>query len=108
MALMGASVLSLLVSSVTFAMSKHSSTVFNIHLSILSSLKQENVAIGDQLSEDIAKSCGYSDAADMYSSEVKDIMDRWGILSKEYTEWNKFSKDRYKFEVIIRHCKEGV
>lgn len=108
MALMGASVLSLLVESVTFAMSKHSAMAFNIHLSILSTLKQDNLRIGDKLSEDIARSCGYSDAADMYSAEVKDIMDRWGILTKEYTDWNKSSKDRFKFEVIIRYCREGV
>ena len=43
----------------------------------------------------------------MYSAEVKDIMERY-YLGKEYAEWNKFSKERFKFEVIVRHCQEGV
>lgn len=107
MALIGISIMSLLVTTVSFSLSKHSSLVFHIHLAILSSLKDANVSKGDVLSEEIAKACGYSNTADMYSSEVKDIMERY-FLSKEYTEWTKFSKERFKFEVIIKHCNEGV
>ena len=25
-----------------------------------------------------------------------------------YTKWNKYSSDRYKFEIIIRNCLQGV
>ena len=96
-----------MVKTVSFSLSTHSSTVFRIHLAILSSLKGENVAKGDDLSEMIAKACGYTDSADMYSTEVKEIMERY-FLSKEYAEWTKFSKERFKFEVIIKHCREGV
>lgn len=55
----------------------------------------------------LAKACGYSTTAEMYSAEVKEIMERL-FLSKEYVNWDKFSKDRFKFEVIIKHCQEGV
>lgn len=99
--------LSQVVKTVSFSLSTHSAHVFRIHLAILSSLKAENEAKGDELSEMIAKACGYTDSADMYSSEVKDIMERY-FLTKEYAEWNKFSKERFKFEVIIKHCREGV
>lgn len=107
MALSGLALLSLVVKTVSFSLSSHSSQVFKIHLAILSSLKAENELKGDELSENIAKACGYSNSADMYSTEVKDIMEKY-FLSKEYSEWNKFSKERFKFEVIIKHCKEGV
>lgn len=105
--MVGLNLLSQVVKTVSFSLSTHSSTVFRIHLAILSSLKGENVAKGDDLSEMIAKACGYTDSADMYSTEVKEIMERY-FLSKEYAEWTKFSKERFKFEVIIKHCREGV
>ena len=28
--------------------------------------------------------------------------------SKSYTKWHKFSHSRFKFDLIIRNCKEGV
>jgi hypothetical protein len=61
----------------------------------------------DQLTAKLARVCGYDSAPEMYSTEVKDIMERY-FLTKEYREWNKYSKERFKFEVIIKHCRDGV
>lgn len=59
------------------------------------------------LTENLAKACGFSSAAEMYSSEVQDLMERY-FMSKEYADWNKYSKERFKFEVVVRNCKQGV
>ena len=61
----------------------------------------------DALTAKLAKVCGYGSANEMYSTEVKDIMERY-FLTKEYKEWTKYSKERFKFEVIIKHCRDGV
>jgi len=29
-------------------------------------------------------------------------------ISKSYVDWGKYSKDRFKFDVIVRNCKEGI
>ena len=107
MSLVGLNLLSQIVKTTSYSLSAHATPVFMIHLAILSSLRGSNEAKGDILSEEIAKACGYHDSAEMYSSEVKDIMEKY-FLTKEYVEWTKFSKERFKFEVIIKHCREGV
>lgn len=43
----------------------------------------------------------------MYSNEVKEILEKL-YLEKDYAAWDKYSKDRFKFDVIVRFCKEGI
>ena len=43
----------------------------------------------------------------MYSKEVKEIMEQF-YLSKDYSTWDKYSKDRFKFDVIVRFCNQGI
>jgi len=43
----------------------------------------------------------------MYSEEVKEILEQM-YLKKGYAEWDKYSKDRFKFAVIVRFCNRGI
>lgn len=55
----------------------------------------------------LAQKSGYSSVSDLHSNEIS-------ILIKEFTEkksfltWNRTSRDRFKFDVIIRNCKAGI
>jgi len=43
----------------------------------------------------------------MYSEEVKEILEEM-YLKKGYAEWDKYSKDRFKFAVIVRFCSRSI
>lgn len=43
----------------------------------------------------------------MYSEEVKEILEKM-YLDKGYSKWDKYSKDRFKFSVIVRFCSKGI
>lgn len=55
----------------------------------------------------MAINCGYTNVGELYSYEVQNMLNDL-YISKSYTEWNKSSKDRFKFDVIVRNCKEGI
>jgi hypothetical protein len=107
-AVLGAKFLDILVDKASFSLANHSSVIFNIFLAMQSTIHQkEGSAALEPLAEKLAKVLGYSSSSEMYSAEVKDFMERL-YLAKDYKSWHKFSKDRFKFEVILRHCKEGI
>lgn len=41
--------------------------------------------------------------AELHAAEIGPILESM-IKNKEYTQWNKTSKNRFKFDTIIRNC----
>lgn len=56
---------------------------------------------------ELSKICGYTSIAELHSNEVSILIDEFSN-NKSYASWNKYSRDRYKFDVIVRNCKEGI
>lgn len=52
----------------------------------------------------LAHKAGYSSVAELHSHEVGPTLARL-IGNKEYTQWGKASKDRFKFDAIVRNCQ---
>ena len=61
----------------------------------------------EETTEKLAQASGYQDAAGMYSVEVKEILEQM-YLDKGYAKWEKTSKERFKFNVIVRFCSKGI
>jgi len=55
----------------------------------------------------LAKNCGYIDISELFSNEVSIVLNEY-IQTESYLNWNKYSSERYKFEIIMRNCKEGI
>lgn len=51
----------------------------------------------------LAQETGYKSVAELYSQEVEIILN--GYTKEVVSGWNKYSKDRYKFGLIVRNCK---
>lgn len=98
-----------MVDRVGYGLAKVHAEIFDSYLIIQSTLYQKEAAAAslEVLTEKLAKNCGYNSTSEFYSEEVKTVMYRF-FEEKEYQSWNKFSKDRFKFEVIVRHCREGI
>lgn len=98
-----------MVDRVGYGLAKVHTEIFDSYLIIQSTLYQKEAAAAslEVLTEKLAKNCGYNSTSEFYSEEVKTVMYRF-FEEKEYQSWNKFSKDRFKFEVIVRHCREGI
>lgn len=57
--------------------------------------------------EMLAKKGGYGGVAELNASEIGPALTNM-IKNKEYTQWNKTSKNRFKFDMIIRNCYSEV
>ena len=57
--------------------------------------------------EVLAHKSGYKSVSDLHSNEISVLLKEF-IINKCYMTWNKYSRDRFKFDVIIRNCKEGA
>ena len=57
--------------------------------------------------ENLAKFNGFSDLKELYSYEVSTIMKSM-FDSNPYLQWNRGSRDRHKFDVMVRNCGLGV
>lgn len=55
----------------------------------------------------LALNCGYQNSSELYSVEISNIITEFE-KSESYKDWNPYSKDRFKFDVIIRNCGTGV
>ena len=55
----------------------------------------------------LSKVCGYESISELHSNEVSILLDEFQ-KTKSYQSWNKYSRDRYKFDLIVRSCKEGI
>lgn len=51
----------------------------------------------------LSQKAGFANIADLNASEIGPILERM-IKTKEYTNWNRTSKNRFKFDTIIRNC----
>lgn len=84
------------------------SKIFGTLVTVQSILSQLNKM---ELFEDsilqLALNCGYVDIGGLYSDEVANIFNDL-YISKSYSDWGKYSKDRFKFDVLVRNCKEGI
>ena len=83
--------------------------LFSILLTVQATTKfgQKNLESIEQAMSSLAKQCGYPSIAELHSNEVSILLDEF-TKEKTYLQWNKYSKDRFKFDVIVRNCKEGV
>lgn len=52
----------------------------------------------------LAAKAGYSSVPELHSREVGPVLARI-IEKKEYTQWSKTSKSRFKFDTIVRNCE---
>lgn len=84
------------------------SKIFSMVVTVQSILAQHDklYLLEDSILE-LALNCGYVDIGGLYSHEVQNIFNEL-YISKSYSDWNKYSKDRFKFDVIVRNCKEGI
>lgn len=57
--------------------------------------------------ESLAKKAGYGTVAQLHSQEVGPILEKI-IDTKEYRSWNKTTKNRFKFDSIVRNCHSEV
>jgi hypothetical protein len=57
--------------------------------------------------EMLAGKCGYKSINDLHANEVSVLFHEISE-KKSYLTWNKYSKDRFRFEVIVRNCGKGV
>ena len=57
--------------------------------------------------EQLAKKGGFSSVSELNASEIGPVLDSM-IKSKEYMQWNKTSKNRFKFDMIVRNCYSEV
>ena len=55
----------------------------------------------------LSLNCGYKDVQDLFLNEMNLLLTEYNE-DKAYEKWNKYSSDRYKFEIIIRNCLKGV
>lgn len=55
----------------------------------------------------LAQKAGFVSVAELHAAEIGPILE--GMLkSKEYINWNKTSKNRFKFDTIVRNCSSEV
>ena len=84
------------------------SKIFGTLVTIQSILSQHNkLELFGNFILDLALNCGYVDIGGLYSNEVQHIFNDL-YISKSYVDWGKYSKDRFKFDVLVRNCKEGI
>ncbi len=57
--------------------------------------------------QSLARVCGYPSIAELHANEVSILLDEFA-KDQSYVRWNKQSRERQKFNVIVRNCKEGV
>lgn len=57
--------------------------------------------------EILARKSGYCSVSELHSNEISVLIKEF-MGNKSYQSWNKNSKDRFKFDVIIRNCKAGI
>jgi len=55
----------------------------------------------------LAQHSGYKDTKELYSTEVSSVLVNF-YESKLYKTWDKNSKDRLKFNILVRNCGRGV
>lgn len=53
--------------------------------------------------EILAKKSGFNSVADLHANEIDPILNKI-IKNKEYVNWTRTSKDRFKFDTIVRNC----
>ncbi|EGR33969.1 hypothetical protein IMG5_029090 [Ichthyophthirius multifiliis] len=53
------------------------------------------------------KLCGYQSISELHSNEVSMLLNEF-TQNQSYKSWQKYSKDRLKFDIIIRNCGEGI
>jgi hypothetical protein len=51
----------------------------------------------------LSQKAGFGNIADLNASEIGPILERM-VKTKEYTGWTRTSKNRFKFDTIVRNC----
>jgi len=55
----------------------------------------------------LAQNSGHRDIKELYSIEVSSILNSF-YESKIYKSWDRNSKDRFKFNLLVKHCGRGL
>lgn len=55
----------------------------------------------------LAQKGGFASVPELHAAEIGPILSGL-IQNKEYTHWNKTSKNRFKFDTILRNCSSEV
>jgi len=55
----------------------------------------------------LAQNSGHRDIKELYSVEVSSILNSF-YESKIYKTWDRNSKDRFKFNLLVKHCGRGL
>lgn len=55
----------------------------------------------------LAQNSGCRDIKELYSIEVSSVLTGF-YESQSYKHWDKNSKDRMKFDILVRNCGRGV
>lgn len=55
----------------------------------------------------LAQKSGFGSVAELHAAEIGPILMKT-IQSKEYASWNRTSKNRFKFDTIVRNCSSEV
>lgn len=55
----------------------------------------------------LAIKSNFNNVAELHANQIGPIITKI-IKSKEYTQWGKTSKNRFKFDTIVRNCSSLV
>ena len=89
--------------------SAHRSKIFSYFLT-LQSIPNLEAGLKNNISNFIkllGEFCGYQDVKDLYAVEVSSLMKDF-FDSKQFEKWDNHSKERFKFDIIVRNCGKGL
>ena len=59
----------------------------------------------DQALNNLAKSCGLDEGADLFSVELSELIDE---MQETYEGWNKHSPERFIFDMLVRRSNTAL
>jgi hypothetical protein len=89
--------------------SKYRSQIFSFLLTLLSIPKLEASERGmvENYINLLGEFSGFKNLNELYAIEISSIMTEF-YESKSFLQWNAYSKDRFKFDIIVRNCGKGL
>ena len=89
--------------------SKYRSQIFSFLLTLLSIPKLDAAERGnvENYIMLLGEFSGFSNLTELYAVEISSIL-REFYDSKSYLQWHAYSKDRFKFDIIVRNCGKGL
>jgi hypothetical protein len=91
------------------ACSKFRTQIFSFLLTLLSIPKidaSEKMTIENYI-QLLGEFSGFKNLSELYAVEIASIL-REFHETKSYIQWTTYSKDRFKFDIIVRNCGKGL